>query len=55
MFVLQGLIKPGNEVHNMPEITSTYEPLVLVDTADLPEDEWNTAAEVSAEVMQPLF
>lgn len=24
----------------MPETTSTYEPLVLVDTADLPEDEW---------------
>lgn len=40
MFTLQGLIKPGNEVHNMPEITSTYEPLVLVNTADLPEDEW---------------
>ena len=24
----------------MPTTTSTYEPLVLVDTADLPEDEW---------------
>ena len=24
----------------MPATTSTYEPLVLVDTADLPEDEW---------------
>ena len=24
----------------MPEKTSTYEPMVLVDTADLPEDEW---------------
>lgn len=24
----------------MPNTTSTYEPLVLVDTADLPEDEW---------------
>lgn len=24
----------------MPENTSTYEPMVLVDTADLPEDEW---------------
>ena len=24
----------------MPNTTSTYEPLVLVDTADLPEEEW---------------
>lgn len=24
----------------MPEKTSAYEPMVLVDTADLPEDEW---------------
>ena len=33
----------------MPNTTSTYEPLVLVDTADLPEEEW-LAAEGSAEV-----
>ena len=24
----------------MPNTTSTYEPLVLVNTADLPEEEW---------------
>lgn len=24
----------------MPNTTSTYEPLALVDTADLPEEEW---------------
>ena len=29
-----------NEVHDMPEKTSEYKPLVLVDTADLPEDVW---------------
>ena len=29
-----------NEVHDMPEGTTTYKPRVLVDTADLPEDVW---------------
>lgn len=36
----QGFISLRIEVHNMPNTTSTYEPLVLVDTADLPEEEW---------------
>ena len=35
----------------MPNTTSTYEPLVLVDTADLRRrNGWNIAAEESAEV-----
>lgn len=40
MFTPQGSNRPRIEVRNMPTTTSTYEPLVLVDTADLPEDEW---------------
>ena len=40
MSLTQGFISLRIEVHNMPNTTSTYEPLVLVDTADLPEEEW---------------
>lgn len=40
MSLAQGFISLRIEVHNMPNTTSTYEPLVLVDTADLPEEEW---------------